>query len=83
MEGYRKARTEGHTRAKVRCNREVSLLRTLYARLAAWGLGHLEAFFTGKRLRGGHSHHPDARAGSVASTSLGRPRNHSKREMNA
>ena len=38
VEGYRKARTEGHTRAKVRCNREVSLLRTLYARAAAWDL---------------------------------------------
>ena len=38
VEGYRKARTKGHTVAKVRCNREVALLRSLFARMAAWGL---------------------------------------------
>jgi integrase len=38
VEGYRKARTQNHTRSKVRCNREVALLRTLYARMAAWNL---------------------------------------------
>jgi integrase len=38
VEGYRKARTQNHTASKVRCNREVALLRTLYARMAAWGL---------------------------------------------
>ena len=36
IEGYRKARTRGHTVAKVRCNREVALLRTLFARMIAW-----------------------------------------------
>lgn len=38
VEGYRKSRTQNHTMSKVRCNREVALLRTLYARMAAWGL---------------------------------------------
>jgi integrase len=38
VEGYRKARTQGHKRSRVRCNREVTLLRTLYARMAAWNL---------------------------------------------
>jgi integrase len=38
VEGYRRDRTQQHTRAKVRCNREVALLRTLYARMTAWGL---------------------------------------------
>jgi integrase len=38
VEGYRKARTKNHTASKVRCNREVDLVRTLYARMAAWGL---------------------------------------------
>jgi integrase/recombinase XerD len=38
IEGYRKWRTKGHTVARVRCNREVALLRTLFSRMNAWGL---------------------------------------------
>jgi hypothetical protein len=37
VESYRRTRTAQHTRAKVRCNREVALLRTLYARMAPGG----------------------------------------------
>ena len=38
IEGYRKARTKDHTRARVRCNREVERLRSLFHRMIAWGL---------------------------------------------
>lgn len=38
VEGYRKARTADHTRARVRCNREVERLRALFHRMLAWGL---------------------------------------------
>jgi len=38
IEGYRKQRTANHTRARVRSNREITLLRTIYSRMIAWNL---------------------------------------------
>lgn len=38
VEGYRKARTQNHTTSRVRCDREVALLRALFGRMSAWGL---------------------------------------------